>query len=1015
MLTRTTHLVLILTLGACAPKNMATDNDGDGYTSLTGDCWDNPSGPSGSDLSGADIHPDAEEIWYDGIDQNCDGLDDFDADGDGFVADAHVGLETRTLSDSGALPGGDCWDEPIGPAGSGAGGDDIHPGAGEVWYDGVDQDCGGEDDFDVDEDGFVPDAYKGETTAGLRPSGGLPAGDCWDDINLLPSSFKVMVGVTATGVPVDWTQPEAHEVHPDADDLWYDGVDQNCDAFNDFDQDGDGYATAHYPDRSGFPAGDDCADGDPDVDRYSEEVLALYGLMPADVSPGAEESWYDGLDQDCAEDDDCDADADGFTHDGGGNPVCVEDPSSALCDAPVCVAEDCDDDDPSRFPNDNPEIPYSGVDDNCDYTSGDGDADGDGYWAADYVDRVEDAGATPMDIPDGAEGDCDDASSGVYPGAVDHAYDGTDADCAGDDDFDRDGDGFVPSGYEGRTTDGVAGSGGLPGGDCDDDPTLRGEEIYPGAADAWYDGVDSDCGGEDDYDQDGDGHVGDAHAGLATAYVSASGSLPAGDCDDEDASRSPGLSEDCATSFDDDCDGDDNDIGATGCTDFFADRDGDGDGLGSDGRCTCEATPPYDATSSTDCDDDDAAVYSTAPEDCDAVDSDCDGSLTDGLYSDADGDGDPDCIDGDRDGDGYFVGSGPDEDCDDDNPDIHPGAEESCDEVDSDCDGSLVDEFDSDIDGDGTIDCMDSDADGDGSVALDAGGEDCDDADPDIHPGAADTWYDGVDSDCDGASDFDMDGDGHDADTEGGGDCDDDNPLVHPDAEDRGDTEDFDDDCDGWIDEDDVLDLLAAGEDVLVISEIQIHPVVEEGERNGEWFELYNASDLTVYLDNWRFVSATDDECLVGGTCRDFLVYDRPDVSVEPGGVLLFCLNKSYTDGILGGGACDYHWGWVYYGGVTSEYYDGSFRLPQDGASRTVQAFLEGVLVDEVDYGATSWPASPTEGVSYQVDGSTLTGSSDVRLSNDEFDVWCESVDVYDSSTTPVNTGSPGEVNPVCE
>jgi hypothetical protein len=993
--------VLCMMLGSsCERKGVYSDADGDGFSTATGDCWDNPEGPSGLSISGADIHPDAEEIWYDGFDQNCDELDDFDADRDGFVPDAYVGEETEGLKSTGALPGGDCWDEEDGPEGTGVESEDIHPDALDTWYDGLDQDCGGEDDFDADDDGFVADAYKGQATVGIAGSGRLPAGDCWDDPELLPSSFKVVIGVGATGEPVAWDQPVATDVHPDADDLWYDGVDQNCDTANDFDQDGDGYATAHYPGRSGVAAGDDCADGQAEVDRYSDEELAEFGLSSVDVNPGATELWYDGLDQDCQGDDDCDADGDGFTYDGG--------------EGGVCVAEDCDDADPSRFPNDDPEIPYNGHDDNCDFTSGDGDADGDGYWAEDYADLVAASGEEPLEVPAGMEGDCDDAASDISPGAVEAGYDGIDSDCSGDDDYDLDGDGYVPAGYEGLSTSGVSGSGGLPGGDCDDSPGT-GEDTHPGALDTWYDGVDSGCEGDDDYDQDGDGQVDDAHVGLGTSHVSGSGSLPGGDCDDTDASRSPGLSEDCATGFDDDCDGDVNDLGALGCTTFYADRDGDSDGLSTDSQCTCEAISPYEVTTSGDCDDGDPAFHSTAAEDCDALDSDCDGSLTDGLYADADGDGDPDCIDGDGDGDGYFEGTGPGEDCNDDDAEIHPGAEELCDDVDSDCDGSLVDEYDSDIDGDGTIDCMDPDADGDGHDAEDEGGDDCNDADPDISPSAADTWYDGVDSDCDGASDYDMDGDGYDAEPEGGGDCDDDNPAVHPDAEDRADTDRFDDDCDGLFDEDDVIDLISAGEDVLVISEIQVHPVVDSGERNGEWFELYNASDLTVYLDNWRFVAATDDDCEASGTCRDFLIYDRPEVTVEPGGVLLLCLSKSYVDGLLGGGACDYHWGWVYYGGVTSGYYDSAFRLPQDGDSRTLQIYVEDVLVDEADYGASGWPSAPTEGVSYQVDGATLTGTSDVRLANDLYDVWCESVDVYDATTTPENLGSPGELNPSCE
>lgn len=61
------------------------------------------------------------------------------------------------------------------------------------------------------------------------------------------------------------------------------------------------------------------------------------------------------------------------------------------------------------------------------------------------------------------------------------------------------------------------------------------------------------------------------------------------------------------------------------------------------------------------------------------------------------------------------------------------------------------------------------DADGDGATTT----TDCDDAEPGTLPGAADTWYDGVDADCDGASDYDQDGDGLDAADHGGADCDD--------------------------------------------------------------------------------------------------------------------------------------------------------------------------------------------------------------------------------------------------
>ena len=85
------------------------------------------------------------------------------------------------------------------------------------------------------------------------------------------------------------------------------------------------------------------------------------------------------------------------------------------------------------------------------------------------------------------------------------------------------------------------------------------------------------------------------------------------------------------------------------------------------------------------------------------------------------------------------------------------------------------------------------DFDGDGTTAADG---DCNPIDPSIHPGATDTWYDGIDSDCAGNDDYDADSDGFDSDAYGGADCNDADASVHPGATDiPGDG--IDQDCNG--------------------------------------------------------------------------------------------------------------------------------------------------------------------------------------------------------------------------
>ncbi len=88
-----------------------------------------------------------------------------------------------------------------------------------------------------------------------------------------------------------------------------------------------------------------------------------------------------------------------------------------------------------------------------------------------------------------------------------------------------------------------------------------------------------------------------------------------------------------------------------------------------------------------------------------------------------------------------------------------------------------------------------TDADSDGFVSVDWGGDDCNDADATVNPGAGETPYDGVDNDCsDATPDEDLDGDGFDSDV----DCNDDDATVNPGAAEICDG--LDQDCDDIAD-----------------------------------------------------------------------------------------------------------------------------------------------------------------------------------------------------------------------
>ncbi|MCP4740995.1 MAG: hypothetical protein GY871_02020 [Actinomycetales bacterium] len=183
----------------------------------------------------------------------------------------------------------------------------------------------------------------------------------------------------------------------------------------------------------------------------------------------------------------------------------------------------------------------------------------------------------------------------------------------------------------------------------------------------------------------------------------------------------------------------------------------------------------------------------------DGLDSACD-QVTGFLDADGDGfggEGEASCSD-------QVVELGGD--CDDADASVHPSAQETCNGIDDDCDG-LADDDDDAAQGRTTWYAdADQDGFGDPDVSTDAcsapsgylaDGSDCDDADAAAFPGAAETPYDGVDQDCDGADWDDLDGDGAALDD----DCDDDDPArswLHDEWCDDG----VDNDCDGEVDSD---------------------------------------------------------------------------------------------------------------------------------------------------------------------------------------------------------------------
>ena len=564
----------------------AYDDDGDGWTENNGDCDDSDGG----------VSPDATEVC-DGVDNNCDSATDestaadasdwyADSDGDGYGSAA-------AMVSACALPSGyvsdatDCDDSNSA----------THPSATE-FCNTIDDDC----DATIDE----PDASDASTWYNDSD------GDGYGDPSTSQAACAQPGGYVANGADCDDSNASVNPAVTETCNT----IDDNCDGTVDestasdaptwyLDSDSDGYGDPASSIQSclwpgGYSANaSDCDDSSASVSPAATETCNTVddncdGSVD-EASASDASTWY------------MDADTDGF-----GNAVA----STLSCNQPsgyISDATDCDDSNAAVNPNAT-EI-CNGVDDDCDGTVDGTDAADASTWYADvdsdgYGDILSPTVACSQ--PSGFlsdSSDCDDNDADVSPLGTE-VCDGIDNDCDGTldggdaadastwyADFDADGFGdpdesvFACEPPSGFVADSL---------DCDDEDADR----NPDAEETWYDGVDSDCGGDDDYDADGDGYVSESYEGD--------------DCDDADPDTWPGAPDtpydgvinDCNNASDFDADGDGFDLDDD-CDDANSDINPEtsNDGVDSD----CDGEDNYDGdgdgvAAEEDCDDSDPQV-----------------------------------------------------------------------------------------------------------------------------------------------------------------------------------------------------------------------------------------------------------------------------------------------------------------------------------------------------------------------------------------------------------------------
>ena len=509
-------------------------------------------------------------------------------------------------------------------------------------------------------------------------------------------------------------------------------------------------------DGDGFIGSEDCDDGDPAVYSGAEEICdGVDNNCDGEVDEGLLSEFY------------LDADGNGF----GISEDSIQECS--LLEGYSDQSGDCDDDNDAVYPQ-APEQ-CDGVDNNCDGDIDEDlvlvwyeDADGDGFG---NIDLTEENCIQPEGYVDNSE-DCDDVDEQIYPQAPEQC-DELDNDCDGeidedvgsiwyvDNDLDYYGDPncFVwsctqPEGYTSMW------------GDCDDTDSYA----YPGAIE-YCDYIDNNCDGvidegsavdaliwylDDDSDGFGDPVQTKNACELPNGYVADNT-----DCDDTRADSNPNAQEYC-DGHDDNCDGVIDEDSALDAQDWYLDNDSDGFGDVSTTIHQC-AQPSGYVLDNTDCDDVRLETNPSAPEYCNSIDDNCNGSIDDGAAVDAlmwyqdvdeDGFGDPNislarCVQPS----GYVSDN---TDCDDELVTSNPSALEYCNGVDDDCDGTTDEQG---AIGMGTY-YVDADGDGYGSsssvnlCSLSSGysssNDDCNDGNSGISPGASEVCGNTTDENCNG-------------------------------------------------------------------------------------------------------------------------------------------------------------------------------------------------------------------------------------------------------------------------